>query len=126
VPCGSTGLACCADFTCNSGLVCSGATCTTAVTSYTCPSGATAAVFVSENAPPATMEPYAPLYATITFANCSGQTWTATAAGAPTGHKLGFDAPRDYDTWGSSRIALPADVPNGSAVTIPIRVAPRR
>jgi hypothetical protein len=67
------------------------------------------------------MEPYALLYATVTFANCSGQTWTATAAGAPTGHKLGFDAPRDYDTWGTSRIALPADVPNGSAVTIPIR-----
>lgn len=118
--CGAAGLICCAAFSCDPGLVCSSGTCAAPLQAYTC-AGPSAAVFVTETAPPATMAPYAALYATITFANCTGQTWTATAAGAPTGYKLGFDAPRDYDTWGSSRLALPADVPSGNAVTIPVR-----
>jgi hypothetical protein len=39
---------------------------------------------------------------------------------AASGLKLGFSAPRDYDPFGMSRVALPADVPNASEVTIPI------
>jgi hypothetical protein len=71
--------------------------------------------------PPATVAPWEVFFASVTFANCSTQTWAATSAGAATGYKLGFNAPRDYDTWGTSRVGLPADVPPGSKITVPLR-----
>ncbi|MHB8876122.1 MAG: right-handed parallel beta-helix repeat-containing protein [Myxococcaceae bacterium] len=118
--CGALAQPCCAG-TCNAGSVCSGLTCVPPISSHTCPGGAPGALFVSEVPPPSTIAPWEVFFASVTFANCGTQTWTATAAGAPTGHKLGFDSPRDYDTWGTSRVALPADVPPGSKVTVPLR-----
>jgi hypothetical protein len=93
-----------------------------AVSPYACGAATTAAVFVTEVPPPATLQPYQVVQTAVTFANCGTQTWTATAAGAPTGFKLGFDAPRDDDTWGAGRVALPADVPVGFQVTVPLTV----
>jgi hypothetical protein len=93
--------------------------CVAGVQPHTCGTS-TGPVFVSEVAPPATLTPYAPLVATVTFANCTAQPWLATNANAASGLKLGFDAPRDYDTWGTSRLALPANVPSGSRVTIAV------
>src|SRR5215472_8504895 len=83
---------------------------------FACPSGATAAVFVKENAPPATMAPWVTAAVTVTFANCSTSTWNATDPSAPNGYKLGFAAPRDSDVWGAGRVKLPADVPPSNAV----------
>ena len=116
------GQACCSDGSCTGGAVCSGTSCVAPVTSHTCPGGSPGAVYVSEVAPPTSLPPWTTFFASVTFANCGTQTWTATAAGAPNGFKLGFDAPRDEDTWGMGRVALPADVPVGSRVTVPLRV----
>ena len=90
------------------------------ITPSTCASGAPAWAFVSEVAPPAAMEPYERFTMFVTFRNCSGATVPRVDATAPSGLKLGFSAPRDYDPFGLSRVALPADVPNASEVTIAI------
>jgi hypothetical protein len=90
------------------------------VTAYACPAGAAEVVVVGEVPPPATLAPYAAFSATLSLANCGSQTWTASEVSAPGGFKLGFDAPRDDDTWGMGRIALPADVPPGMQVTLSI------
>ncbi len=118
--CGGVGQPCCAQGACNGGTVCSGFACVAPVATHTCPGGSPGAVFVSEVAPPASVAPWEVFYASVTFANCGTQTWNATSAAAPDGFKVGFDAPRDYDTWGASRVALPADVPVGSKVTVPL------
>ncbi len=118
--CGTLGLVCCRSATCTaSGLVCLNSTCQQAVQPFDC-AGATGAVFVSEEAPPASMEPSQPLSTSVTFANCTAELWVATAAGAPDGFKLGFDAPRDSATWGPGRIALPGSVAPGHTVTVHI------
>jgi hypothetical protein len=77
-----------------------------------CTAGAPAWAFVAETAPPASMTLYQLVTTTLTFRNCSGATVSAAS-----NLKLGFSAPRDYDIFGISRIALPADVPNASEVT---------
>ena len=118
--CGSKGGACCLDARCNAGLVCSASACVDAVRPATCASGAPAWAFVSEIAPPPAMAPYERFTMFVTFRNCSGKTVPRVDAAAPSGLKLGFSAPRDYDSFGLSRVALPADVPNASEVTIPI------
>ncbi|MDB4933379.1 MAG: hypothetical protein JWP87_351 [Labilithrix sp.] len=126
VPCGKIGEACCAEFACNTGLACDGAKCAAAVAPYTCAAGAPEAVFVSESAPPATVAPWSRPYASVVFANCGTTTWTIAAPSAPAGVKLGPAAPRDQETWTPGRIALPADVPPSSQVTIvvPMHVRP--
>lgn len=118
--CGATGGACCADALCNAGLVCTAGACVGAIKPSTCANGAPAWAFVSEIAPAATMQPYQRSTMFVTFRNCSGATVPRVDAGAASGVKLGFSAPRDYDPFGLSRVALPADVPNASEVTIPI------
>jgi hypothetical protein len=52
--------------------------------------------------------------ATLTFANCSTDTWTRA------GFHLGSQAPMDNDTWGTTRVELPEDVPPGAEVTVTI------
>lgn len=118
--CGTKGGSCCAESLCQAGLVCRALVCTSAVQPSTCANGAPAWAFVSEVAPPAAMEPYERFTMFVTLRNCSGATVPRADAGMPTGLKLGFSAPRDYDPFGLSRVALPADVPNASEVTIPI------
>ncbi|MBK7857716.1 MAG: hypothetical protein IPJ65_03615 [Archangiaceae bacterium] len=119
VACGAAGLPCCAGAACGAALVCATSTCVQAVVPHAC-GAATGVVFVSEVAPPSTLPPYAALDTTLTFANCSTQTWTAAGVNDATGYKLGFDGPRDQDTWGMSRVALPASVPPGNAVTVAV------
>jgi hypothetical protein len=77
-----------------------------------CAAGAPPWAFVSEVAPPASMAPYEQATTTLTFRNCSGATVKASS-----NIRLGFSAPRDYDTFGIARLPLPADVPNASDVT---------
>jgi hypothetical protein len=122
--CGALGMACCADGSCTNS-VCDGATCINPIATYNCTSTSVDPIYVSEAAPPATIAPWASFNAAVVYANCSGSTWTAVPASASTGLKLGFDSPRDYDIWGSSRIGLPIDVPTGSTVTIPIHATAR-
>jgi hypothetical protein len=86
---------------------------------FACPARASATVFVEEDAP-SSVAAGATVSASVTFANCSGATWTAAEAGASSGVKIGFAAPRDGLTWGVSRVALPSDVPHGMRVTIPL------
>ena len=54
---------------------------------------------------------------TVTFSNCSTETWTTTD-----GFALGSQDPTNNSTWGTRRIALPNDVAPGTEVTIPISV----
>ena len=121
VPCGMGGETCCAGFACDGGLVCDGTTCGAAIAAFDC-TGHAGAVFVSEVAPPATMAPWQTSFASVTFANCGPTPWTSAAASAPTGVKLGASTPHDDETWAANRIALPADVPVGSQVTVAIAV----
>lgn len=126
VPCGHGGQACCADFTCADSLSCKGATCSAAISPYTCPPGSPEAVFVGETKPPSTVPAWSRPFASVAYANCGTTTWTVAAANAPTGVKLGPAAPHDAETWTPSRLALPADVPPGHSVSIvvPIHVPP--
>jgi hypothetical protein len=116
--CGAKNGACCTDSLCNAGLVCTGATCIDAVQPATC--SGTGWSFVAEVAPPAKMAPYQRFTMFATFRNCTGKTVPRVDVGSPTGMKLAFSAPRDLDPFGVGRIALPADVPDASDVTIPI------
>jgi hypothetical protein len=79
-------------------------------------------VFVGEAPPPATLEPWARPFASVTFANCGTTTWKAGAPQDPTGVKLGSSTPHDTDLWTPTRIALPADVAPGQKVTITVPV----
>jgi hypothetical protein len=122
--CGSLGSVCCGSSSCDAPNTCSGGLCTKPINPYAC-AGASGAVFVSEIPPPASVRPGQPIQASVTFANCSGAPWVATAANAPTGTKLGFSAPRDAFTFGVSRLALPGPVNVNESVTIAIpAVAP--
>jgi hypothetical protein len=125
-PCGHGGQACCADFACADGLSCKGATCSSAISAYTCPPSSPEAVFVGETMPPSTVPAWSRPFASVAYANCGTTTWTVAAANAPTGVKLGPAAPHDAETWTPSRIALPADVPPGHSVSIvvPMHVPP--
>lgn len=120
IACGDSSQPCCAGDLCTTGLACLAGSCAAAISPFSCPMGAPGAIFVSETPPPAEVRPFERFRTSVTHANCSGATWVATNPSAPDGHKLGFDAPRDDDLFGASRIGLPADVPSGSMVTIPI------
>ncbi len=126
VPCGDIGQACCADFGCNAGLACDGAQCAPALAPFACAPGSPEAVFVSEVAPPASLAPWATPFASVTFANCGGDTWPKVSADSPAGVKLGGSTPHDLEIWAPSRIALPADVPPGNQITVvvPIHAPP--
>lgn len=81
-----------------------------------CRAGEASAQFRSQVAPPAEMIPGTRAWASVTFDNCSGQTWSASSfAVRPHG-------PADESTWGIGRVALPSDVPDGARVTIPFEV----
>ena len=125
-PCGHNAEACCDDFACAENLSCKGATCSAAVSVYTCPPGAPEAVFVGETMPPSTEAAWSHPFASVAYANCGTTTWTVATASAATGVKLGPAAPHDAETWTPSRIPLPADVPPGHSVSIvvPIHVKP--
>lgn len=116
--CGGDTEVCCANQICESGLACVSNVCAPAVTPGTCVAGAPPWAFVSEVAPPTTLAPYQQFTMSVTFRNCTGATVARVDASAATGTKLGFSAPRDYDTFGIKRAAFPADVPNASTVTI--------
>jgi hypothetical protein len=90
-------------------------------TPYTCAQGAPEAIFVGEVSPPSTMTPWQHASVSVTYANCGTATWSATQA-PPAGIKLGPAAPHDLATWSPGRIALPADVPPGFQIQIPIDV----
>lgn len=118
--CGAAGEGCCADFACDPGVTCDGAHCGAAVAPFTCPAGSPEAVFVGEVAPPAALEPWAHAFASVTYANCGAAAWTAVAANAPGGVKLGTSSPHDVETWTPSRLPLPADVAPGQQVTVTV------
>ncbi len=86
-----------------------------------CPAGSPPARFIAESPPPAVVAAGAQVVASVTFANCSGADWHAAALGGADGYKLGTDAPRDQPVWtDGTRVALPADVPAGAEIVIPI------
>ncbi len=90
-----------------------------------CPIDGTEAVFVNASAGvPSQIGTGDSFVATYRISNCSGSTWrAATALDAPTGVKLGSEAPTDNAIWGASRVLLPDDVPHGYLVNV--RVAAR-
>ncbi|HEY8080386.1 MAG TPA: glycosyl hydrolase family 28-related protein, partial [Labilithrix sp.] len=94
------------------------------VVSYACPSSSDEVVFVSENAPPATLTPWQHFDASVTFANCGSETWSPKPASGTRASpvRLGPSTPHDSRMWTRSRLELPADVPPGNAVTIAIPV----
>lgn len=121
-PCGKSGESCCAGFACDAGLSCDGTVCGDAVAPYACANGAPEVVFVGEVPPPSTLGPWDRPFASVTFANCGSTTWTAVAADAPMGVKLGSATPHDFELWTPTRLSLPADVPPGEKVTIVVPV----
>ncbi len=110
----------CAAGRCASGPSCAGAACVT--TSAACAGSTTEAVFVAESVPTGPLATGIAVDVSVTFANCGARTWTAAAAGATTGFKLGAQAPQDNATWGMGRVALPADVPPNGAVRVPFTI----
>ncbi len=81
-----------------------------------CHEGQASAQFRAQVTPPADMTPGTRAWASVTYDNCSGETWSKAA------FALRPQAPVDDATWGVGRIALPTDVPNGARVTIPFEV----
>jgi hypothetical protein len=92
---------------------CSGGAC---VHAGACRPGQASAQFRAQTTPPDDLRPGARAWASVTFDNCSGRTWSAAS------FALRPHAPADDSTWNLGRIALPADVPDGSGVTIPFEV----
>jgi hypothetical protein len=92
---------------------CGGGAC---IQAASCRPGQASAQFRSQVPPPADMIPGTRAWASVTFDNCSGQTWTQTD------FALRPNAPSDEGTWGLGRVMLPADVPDGGRVTIPFEV----
>lgn len=90
-------------------------------TPYSCAMNAPEAVFVSETAPPAKMAPFATATASVTYANCGKQTWSATM-NPPAGIKIGPAAPHDLALFTKGRMSLPADVPPGFQIAIPVAI----
>ncbi len=81
-----------------------------------CKAGQASAQFRSQELPPLDMIPGTRARASVTFDNCSGQTWTKGS------FALRPQAPADDSTWGLGRIELPADVPNGARVRVAFEV----
>jgi hypothetical protein len=88
-----------------------------------CAGAAGPARFKMETRPPLTMTPGATAAVSVTFVNCSGATWVrATNPNAPTGVKLGSQAPQDGLAWGLSRVVLPQSVADRASVTVDFTV----
>jgi hypothetical protein len=81
-----------------------------------CRPGQASAQFRRQVPPPENLVPGVRAWASVTFDNCSGSTWTASA------FTLRPHAPADQSTWGLNHVSLPGDVPEGSEVTIPFEV----
>lgn len=75
------------------------------------------AAFVSQQPPPATMFITQRAPVQLVFRNDGVDTWSTAA-----GYALGSQAPQDNDNWGSSRVALPADVPAGGQAVFSFEV----
>lgn len=73
---------------------------------------------VAEVAPPATLQGGTTAAVSLTLANCGQVSWTKADPNAASGFKLGSQAPENNETWGVSRVALPATVPPGHSVLI--------
>ena len=65
------------------------------------------AAFASQSVP-ASMTAGQPYSVSVVMSNTGATTWTGAA-----GYKLGSENPQNNVTWGSSRVALPADTPPG-------------
>lgn len=84
-----------------------------------CPAGSPPARFISESAPPSSMQGGQAAAVSVTFANCSGQTWRAALNDwDTTGFKIGSQSPQDNGNWGVGRVRLPNDVGPGALVTV--------
>lgn len=90
---------------------CSGSSC---VSAGECKPGESSAQFRGQSVPATAIEPGTHTWASVTFDNCSGIDWSM---GAVSVHPA---PPVDAATWGTTRVMLPANVPNGARVTIPI------
>lgn len=89
-----------------------------------CVPGDPEAVPLAGTLPSAPLQGGVPASGEVVFANCGAETWVATPADAVEGHKVGHDLPREWAVWEVTRVALPADVPPGHRVRIPITVVP--
>jgi len=69
-----------------------------------CVGGDPRAKFIEETALPDAVMTREEYRVSLTFANCSAETWDAVA------FKLGSQAPQDNTVWGTNRIPLPGDV----------------
>ncbi len=81
-----------------------------------CRAGQASAQFVKQVGPPPVMGPWRRASVSLTFANCSGQTWQAGSFALRPAHGI------DAGTWGVARVPLPVDVPDGQQLTIPFEV----
>ena len=92
---------------------CAGEVCTRPTS---CVAGQASAQFRSQVAPPTLLTPRRNFSVSLTFANCSGQTWRRDAFAirpAP-----GIDA----STWGAPRVPFPVDVADGREITVAFEV----
>lgn len=80
-----------------------------------CSSPGSPARLLSEIAPSQSMLPGQTFDASLSFGNCSAETWSQ-ASGF---HLVSVDG---LSTWGTASIALTSDVPPGFAITIPVHV----
>lgn len=90
---------------------CSGQSC---IAQGACKPGQSSAQFRAQSIPAAALEPGSHAWASVTFDNCSGLAWSTDT------FSLHPAPPVDASTWGTSRVKLPASVPDGARVTIPI------
>src|SRR5947208_5535403 len=92
---------------------CGGGAC---VRPATCMPGEASAQFRDQVAPPSLIVPMHRAQVSVTFANCSGQTWRAGEFALRPGRGVGVAV------WGVARVDFPNDVADGQEVTIPFEV----
>ncbi len=88
---------------------------TTCLRAASCRPGQASAQFRAQT-PPVDLRPGSRGWASVTFDNCSGTIWKTSS------FSLRPAAPLDESTWAIARVALPADVPDGTGVTIPFEL----
>lgn len=81
-----------------------------------CKLGQASAQFRDQQAPPSLVTPRSRVSVSLSFANCSGQTWRRDDFALRPARGV------DPSTWGVTRVALPVDVPDGHQISLPFEV----